>query len=237
MSTIVDIDGTLLRNGSQPIHRVIDYVNSLPGSVIIVTGRNVSERRQTEAALHAAGVKYSRLIMNPGSSADTAKYKEETGRKLKGSVNLAIDNNATMRRAYERAAIKTMDPAQIAHTTKGVIMDNFWDGTAFGKRDRNTAQRRAMAQTGTAMPDGSFPIANVTDLHNAIQSIGRASNPAAAKEHIKRRARALGATDQLPDTWKSMDEGITPTQTGGMCTPDSINCMDKTCKMCATKPY
>jgi hypothetical protein len=172
MSTIVDIDGTLLRNGSQPIHRVIDYVNALPGSVIIVTGRNVSERRKTEAALRAAGVKYSRLIMNPGSSADTAKYKEETGKKLKGSVNLAIDNNATMRAAYSRAGIKTMDPAHIANTTKGVIMDNFWDGTAFGKR-----------------------------------------------------------------TSKAMDESITPTQTGDMCTPDSINCMDKTCKMCATKPY
>lgn len=127
MSTIVDIDGTLLRNGSQPINRVIDYVNALPGSVIIVTGRNVSERRQTESALRAAGVKYSRLIMNPGSSADTAKYKEEVGRKLKGSVNLAIDNNATMRAAYSRAGIKTMNPSEIPNS-------KFWEGTAFAPK-------------------------------------------------------------------------------------------------------
>ena len=134
MSTIVDIDDTLLRNGSQPVKRVIDYVNALPGSLIIVTGRNVSERAKTEAQLRAAGVKYSRLIMNPGAHSETAKYKEEVGRKLKGSVTLAIDNNATMRRAYERAGIKTMDPAQISHTTKGVIMDNFWDGSAFSPK-------------------------------------------------------------------------------------------------------
>ena len=79
--------------------------------------------------------------------------------------------------------------------------EDIWAGSAFGKRDHNTAQRRAMAEAGTAMPDGSFPIATVADLHNAIQSIGRAKNPAAAKEHIKRRARALGATDQLPESW------------------------------------
>jgi len=131
MSTIVDIDDTLLRNGSQPVKRVIDYVNALPGSLIIVTGRNVSERSKTESQLRAAGVKYSRLIMNPGAHSETAKYKEEVGRKLKASVTLAIDNNATMRRAYERAGIKTMDPAQISNTNKGVIMDNFWDGSAF----------------------------------------------------------------------------------------------------------
>lgn len=125
MSTIVDIDDTLLRNGTQPVRRVIDYVNSLPGSLIIVTGRNVSERAKTEQALRAAGVKYSRLIMNPGSSAETAKFKEEVGRKLKGSVNLAIDNNATMRAAYSRAGIKTMNPSSIPDSKK------FWEGSAF----------------------------------------------------------------------------------------------------------
>lgn len=125
VATIVDIDDTLLRNGSQPIQRVIDYVNALPGSVIIVTGRNVSERSKTAEQLHSAGVKYSRLIMNPGSSEETAKYKEEVGRKLRNSVNLAIDNNASMRAAYSRVGIKTMDPASIPDQNK------FWQGSAF----------------------------------------------------------------------------------------------------------
>jgi len=120
MATIVDIDDTLLRNGTQPIRRVIDYVNALPGALIIVTGRNVSQRKETVAALRAAGVKYSRLIMNPGSSADTAKYKHEVGVKLKSQVSLAIDNNATMRAAYSRAGIPTKDPATITD------MKKFW---------------------------------------------------------------------------------------------------------------
>ena len=120
MATIVDIDDTLLRNGTQPIRRVIDYVNALPGALIIVTGRNVLQRKETVAALRAAGVKYSRLIMNPGSSADTAKYKYEVGVKLRSQVNLAIDNSPKMRAAYSRAGIPTKDPATLPD------MKKFW---------------------------------------------------------------------------------------------------------------
>lgn len=120
MATICDIDDTLLRNGTQPIQRVIDYVNALPGSVILVTGRNESDRKDTVRALRAAGVKYSRLIMNPGSSAETEKFKYEVGNRLKGSVSLAIDNNPKMRAAYAKSGIKTLDPADIPS------MKKFW---------------------------------------------------------------------------------------------------------------
>jgi hydroxymethylpyrimidine pyrophosphatase-like HAD family hydrolase len=120
MATIVDIDDTLLRNGTQPIKRVIDYINALPGAIIIVTGRNTSQRKETVAALRAAGIRYSRLIMNPGSSADTAKFKYEIGMRLKNQVDLAIDNNETMRAAYRRAGIKTKDPATLPD------MKKFW---------------------------------------------------------------------------------------------------------------
>lgn len=70
------------------------------------------------------------------------------------------------------------------------------------KRDYNAESRRRMAESGQAMSDGSFPIANRADLRNAIQSVGRASNYEAARRHIIRRARALGATDMLPEDWK-----------------------------------
>lgn len=73
---------------------------------------------------------------------------------------------------------------------------------AFFKADFSAAQRRRMAEQDVAMPDGSFPIRNRGDLQNAIQSFGRAKNPAAAKAHIKRRARALGLDDMIPEMWK-----------------------------------
>lgn len=71
------------------------------------------------------------------------------------------------------------------------------------KRDYSTAARRRMAGAGTAMPDGSFPIANRQDLLNAIQSVGRASNYDAARRHIISRARTLGLVNLLPKDWNA----------------------------------
>ena len=71
------------------------------------------------------------------------------------------------------------------------------------KREFSGATRERMAEAGTAMPDGSFPIANRADLMNAIRSVGRAKNYDAAKQHIIRRARALDAMDMLPEDWKN----------------------------------
>jgi hydroxymethylpyrimidine pyrophosphatase-like HAD family hydrolase len=67
---IVDIDDTLLRNGTQPMRSTIDWVNrqSLKYDIYLVTGRNNSMRDDTVRALSRAGVKYNRLIMNTGSS-------------------------------------------------------------------------------------------------------------------------------------------------------------------------
>ena len=76
------------------------------------------------------------------------------------------------------------------------------------KRDYSADARRRMAQSGEAMPDGSFPIANRVDLRNAIQSVGRASNYEAARRHIISRARALGAEDMLPEDWRGSQKSM-----------------------------
>ena len=118
MATIVDIDGTLLTEENHPNHKVIDYVNSLKGEIIIVTGRHITERKQTLLDLERIGVKFSRLIMNPGSTYDTAAFKYKTALKLKNIATLAIDNNPTMREEYSKAGIKTKDPANLSSTNK-----------------------------------------------------------------------------------------------------------------------
>ena len=71
------------------------------------------------------------------------------------------------------------------------------------KKDYSDKDRADMADKGQALPDGSFPVATVADLKNAIQAIGRAKDPDKAKAHIKARAKALGRTDLIPDTWKA----------------------------------
>lgn len=62
-------------------------------------------------------------------------------------------------------------------------------------------KRQQLADKGQAMPGGGFPIRNRADLQRAIQAIGRASNPDAAKAWIKKRARELNAIDLIPESW------------------------------------
>jgi hydroxymethylpyrimidine pyrophosphatase-like HAD family hydrolase len=112
-SIICDIDDTLLSHGSHPIEHTIKWINDHYGryKIILVTGRPESTRSETVRNLKSAGVRYNRLIMNPGSTADTADYKYRVGKRIKPV--LAIDNNETMRAAYERAGIKAIHPKSL----------------------------------------------------------------------------------------------------------------------------
>lgn len=79
------------------------------------------------------------------------------------------------------------------------------DDTDIFKADFSEKERKKLAKKKEAMPDGSFPIRNTSDLKNAIQAVGRAKDPDKAKAWIKKRAKALGKEDLLPDTWKAED--------------------------------
>ena len=74
------------------------------------------------------------------------------------------------------------------------------------KRAFTPEQRERMAEEGTALPDGSYPISTREDLSNAIQAYGRAKDKAAAKRHIMKRARALGAESMIPANWVASEK-------------------------------
>ena len=74
-----------------------------------------------------------------------------------------------------------------------------WDGIQLA--DVTEDDRRDMAKSGIALPDGSYPIPNKSFLSKAVQAYGRARDKAAAKRHIIKRARALNATSSLPEGW------------------------------------
>jgi hypothetical protein len=78
-------------------------------------------------------------------------------------------------------------------------------GDELAKREFSADERKQAAKEGQALPDGSFPIKNKSDLANAVKAYGRAKDKAAAKAHIVKRAKSLGATDMLPDSWKKGD--------------------------------
>jgi hypothetical protein len=104
------------------------------------------------------------------------------------------------------------------------------------KREFNTEQRKAAAKAGNALPDGSFPINDVKDLENAISAYGRAKDKAAAKAHIMKRAKALGASDKIPEAWtKEKGEKLqTITLKKGMWTvqqfAECLSCLAEICR-------
>jgi len=86
-----------------------------------------------------------------------------------------------------------------------------WDLSVFAKRpgvsnaDKyNADDRKRMASSGEAMPDGSYPIADGEDLDNAIHAVGRGgADHDAIRRHIIKRAAALGLSSRIPDNWSS----------------------------------
>jgi ribonucleotide monophosphatase NagD (HAD superfamily) len=113
---IVDIDGTLLA-GNNGIKHTIDYVNGQAGryDIFVVTGRPESDRKVTEKALKANGVKYNRLFMKATSSVDSMEHKRDSAQKLmaKQRIVLAIDNDAKARGVYKSLGIKTESPSSL----------------------------------------------------------------------------------------------------------------------------
>lgn len=78
----------------------------------------------------------------------------------------------------------------------------------------DAATLRKLQKQGKAMPPTSaggtprFPIANADDLANAIKAVGRvkpATEAARSKvrKYIIGRAKALGLSSKIPDTWNS----------------------------------
>lgn len=74
----------------------------------------------------------------------------------------------------------------------------------------DTDTRRKLVGKGKAMPDpkgsgGRFPIRNREDLLKAIKAVGRAkggdAGRRAVRRHIMSRARALGLSSLIPDSW------------------------------------
>jgi HK97 family phage prohead protease len=111
---ISDIDDTLIHAG-QLMENIYEYIQTLDGALILVTGRPESSRDDTTSELDDLNVVYSRLIMNDGSPADSNAFKKATAEELLKTfdVVLAIENNPDARAGYESLGITTLDPADI----------------------------------------------------------------------------------------------------------------------------
>lgn len=93
------------------------------------------------------------------------------------------------------------NPEAVVVLTKRAESDEEY--IALSKRKWTADERKEAERKGWAMPGGRYPIETVADLENAIHAVGRGKGSHAdIRAHIMRRARALGAEDRIPDSWK-----------------------------------
>lgn len=80
-------------------------------------------------------------------------------------------------------------------------------------------ERQAMAKSGEARSDGSYPIRTAADVKDAVHDLNRPGSTDADKQHVIKRAKALDATDQLPDAWNVKKEEGMPVEGTGAVVP------------------
>lgn len=126
----------------------------------------------------------------------------------RGVARTLFDHQQAARAAYDtnpktvkpppkkRRKLK-LAPEVVAYLKRNAIVE----AQAVAKREFSAAERRSAAAAGHAMSGGGYPINNDTDLHNAVQAIGRAKNPGKTRSHIRRQAQRLGRTDMIPESW------------------------------------
>ncbi len=128
------------------------------------------------------------------------------------SVVYELTNRDDVSKLYQRSysiddngAVTLGEPVAVVSVTQYVPVEEA-EREGLVERSFTQEQRDAMAKSGEAMSDGGFPIATKGDLKNAVQAYGRAANKPAVKRHIIKRAKALGATDLLPEDWRPATE-------------------------------
>lgn len=106
---------------------------------------------------------------------------------------------------------KDHDFVPVRNICKGCGQGSDAHGGDFAKAlpELSVEQRQQMAETGIALPDGSFPVPDEAHLHAAIRLVGQAPDPQSAMNHIIERAKAMGMEDALPPAWNTGDPSAT----------------------------
>ena len=156
-------------------------------------------------ALVAAGASVlAKMRQSPWDTKDfeldnrLAQLEEVHRKELSKAREAAVQLVAPVRDEHQAALIATA--AALKEKVNSELPD---EATAFA--DVSIEQRKKYAKRGFALPDGSYPIPDVSHLKKAIQAYGRA-NPedrGKVRRHIMKRARGLGRTDLIPEKWTS----------------------------------
>lgn len=159
---------------------------AIPG--VSVNGRNIRSARGRDGAIRRMEVALGEISVTPFPSlvgADEMVLRHGTGVLLDDLMQIETTPEPVKREALS-SYLANLQPLDIERASK----------------DPSSDQRQKWADEGKALPDGSWPIPNVDYLRRAIQSFGRGNkSDSRIKAWIKKRARALGHEDMIPEGW------------------------------------
>lgn len=79
-------------------------------------------------------------------------------------------------------------------------------------------EREKLEKEGKAMAGGRFPVRNVSDLKNAIKLVGNSDLPKdEVMKFLKRRAKDLGAENEIPESWNEVEKTIDCNDVNTIC--------------------
>jgi hypothetical protein len=130
------------------------------------------------------------------------------------------DDTGLIRYTAEPHEISLVDLPCLPDATFEVVKDGVVEKRAFAQ-----AERGSDAETGVAMPDGSYPIKTAEDVQNAVRDYERSGKRPEVKAHILARAKAIGAETALPSDWTAPEKAAVAAS-GGQ-TPDEAEALAK----------
>lgn len=191
------VEDTLKEATPEAVQKVRDDVglDAIVTEAIAKAGAD-ARTAQVKAAFAAAKKKHPDGVPAAVRSAifkDPAKWLAANGDKVAKAGALADEAIAWTAEEAETAEAADGDSAEILKAA----------------RTFSAAERKQHAASGAALPDGSYPIPDKGALKRAMQSVGRApaAKRAKVKAHIRRRAKALGATSMLSEAFAKVAAG------------------------------
>ena len=182
--------------GGSRMEKVGDTVKALSLREISLVDRPANSDCRIDVVKVAGGLAFGGSMENQTSNETLMEKALDTLRGILGMGKIALPELA---KAAPEAVTNPVESDEL--TAEEMVDLNKIMDSDFEKREFSDKQRKHLASQGIALPDGSYPIANVSDLENAVKAFGRASDPEKAKAHIITRAKALNATHLLPADW------------------------------------
>jgi hypothetical protein len=193
------------------------------------------QRLNTPASDAAQGDGSYFLVNAPGPGLDYTDRTPQLYTDIESVMSAITDavSAELQRRADEKARMDAMRPqsAPVEAAGYSAQADDAWDpgdDLELYLAGPPAAVREKLANKNQALDDGSYPIRNISDLKKAIQAFGRASDKGKVMAWIKRRAKALGAENLLPDSWKTANASVQDVERGlsGSDQLDSLSLSD-----------